>query len=300
MYNELLRPEASTITARGLHHHVLQWGDPSWVSARMPPLVLVHGYMDVARSFQFVVDALYARGERRYVVAPDLRGFGHTRSGQDAYWFYDYLGDLDALLDVMLPGVAVDLVGHSMGGNVCMLYGGARPQRLRKLVNLEGFGLPRSEAADAPARLGTWLDELKTPQQMRTYESFEEVAQRLRHHNPRLTVDKATYLAGHHAERVEGGVVLLADAAHKRVNPVLSRVDETLAAYRAIRVPVLWVEGVGTEHDLWWRGKYTKAEFHQRLDEVADVTRVTLEGAGHMMHHEKPEALAEELARFLA
>jgi pimeloyl-ACP methyl ester carboxylesterase len=101
---------------------------------------MVHGWMDVGASYQFVVDALTTD---RWVVAPDWRGFGLTPSGgADSFWFPDYLADLDALLDLLSPDAPVDLVGHSMGGNVAMMYAGIRPERIRTLVNLEGFGLP--------------------------------------------------------------------------------------------------------------------------------------------------------------
>uniref|UniRef100_UPI002362DFF1 alpha/beta fold hydrolase n=3 Tax=Pseudomonadota TaxID=1224 RepID=UPI002362DFF1 len=80
-----------------------------------PPLVLLHGWMDVGASFQFVVDAL--AGDRE-VIALDWRGFGLSEaSGAGCYWFPDYLADLDALLDAVSPSAPVDLLGHSMGGN---------------------------------------------------------------------------------------------------------------------------------------------------------------------------------------
>jgi pimeloyl-ACP methyl ester carboxylesterase len=52
------------------------------------------------------------------------------------------------------PGMPVDLLGHSMGGNVVMSYAGVRPQRIRRLVNLEGFGLPDMAADQAPGPPG--------------------------------------------------------------------------------------------------------------------------------------------------
>jgi pimeloyl-ACP methyl ester carboxylesterase len=64
--------------------------------------------------------------------------------------FADYLADLDQLLDHYAPGEAVDLVGHSMGGNVAMMYAGVRPARIRRLVNLEGFGMPATRPARRP------------------------------------------------------------------------------------------------------------------------------------------------------
>src|ERR1035437_1293530 len=142
---------------RGLRYHLRCWGQPQ---ADTPPLFLLHGWMDVAASFQFVVDAM---AQERFIVAPDWRGFGLTSSaGADCFWYPDYLADLDALLDHYAPDTPVNLVGHSMGANVAMLYAGVRPERVRRLVNLEGFGLPATQPEQATERFANWLNELKT------------------------------------------------------------------------------------------------------------------------------------------
>src|SRR3569623_3365566 len=130
-----MKPSSSEfISIRGLRYHVRRWGEGD-----APKLFMLHGWMDVSASFQFIVVCL--RRERQ-VIAPDWRGFGLSQpSGADTYWFPDYLGVLDALLEHYAPQLAVDLLGHCMGGNVAMLYAGVRPQRIRRLVKLEGFGL---------------------------------------------------------------------------------------------------------------------------------------------------------------
>ena len=117
------RPARSEfVPVRNLRYHVLTWGVPT--DAR-PPLVLLHGWMDVGASWQFVVDAMR---DERFIVAPDWRGYGLTEGGGvDNYWMPDYLADLDWLLDHYAGERAVDLVGHSMGGNVTMHYAGVRP-----------------------------------------------------------------------------------------------------------------------------------------------------------------------------
>jgi pimeloyl-ACP methyl ester carboxylesterase len=295
---------STTLPIRGLNYHLLQWGDAALTSPARPPLVLVHGWMDVAASFQFVVDALAAaEGFERWVIAPDWRGYGGTDApGADSYWFPDYLGDLDALLDTLAPGTPLDLVGHSMGGNIAMSYAGVRPQRIRRLVNLEGFGMPATEPRHAPKRLALWLDELKEPQRLRDYASCAEVAERLLKNNPLLASDKAAWLAPHWArEDAAGRWHIRADPAHKRVNPVLYRVEEHLETWKLITAPLLWVEGDRTDVSKWWGTRYTKAEFQQRLAVVASrVEQALLSPAGHMLHHDQPEALAAHLARFLA
>jgi pimeloyl-ACP methyl ester carboxylesterase len=299
-----LRPGRSVALAlRGLRAHTWQWGDASLATAERPPLVLAHGWMDVGASYQFVVDELARlEGERRFVVALDWRGYGGSAGGgADSFWFPDYLGDLDALLDALSPGAPVDLAGHSMGGNVVMSYAGVRPQRVRRLVNLEGFGLPAARPEQSPARIAQWLDELKTPMALRPYESLEAVAERLRRNNPRLPAQRAAWLAGHWAERRADGLWhVLGDPAHKRVNPVLYRVEEILATWRRIAAPVLWVEGAQTDVAKFWGDRYPRAEFEARLAQVGGaVERVVLQDCGHMLHHDRPRELAEAMLRFL-
>jgi len=290
------RPHQSQfLTLRGLRHHVLSWGQPQ---PGLPSLVMLHGWMDVGASFQFVVDALQ---QDRHVVAMDWRGFGLTdSSGADSYWFPDYLGDLDALLDAVSPEARVDLLGHSMGGNVVMSYAGVRPARIRRLINLEGFGLPETIPAQAPGRLTQWLDELKQQPQLKTYASLQAVAERLMKTNPRLSPAKAAWLAPHWSREVDGAWHILGDAAHKRSNPVLYRKAEIVATWARIQAPTLWVEGDSTDMTKWWGDRYPRADFEARLAVVPSVQSVTLKDAGHMLHHDQPEELAEALEQFLA
>ena len=216
------------LTVRGLRCHVRHWGRDG-----APKLFMLHGWMDVSASFQFVVDEL--RGDW-HVIAPDWRGFGLSqRGGADTYWFPDYLADLDAILRHYAPDAAVDLLGHSMGGNVVGLYAGARPERIRKLVNLEGFGLRDATPEQAPARYAKWLDELQEPPSMRGYPTLAAVAARLQKTNPRLTDDKAALLAPHwSAQNDAGDWEILGDPVHKQASPLLYRVEEMLACWRRI------------------------------------------------------------------
>jgi len=290
------------VPVRTLRYHLRTWGTPS--TAR-PPLVLLHGWMDVGASWQFVVDAM---ADERFVVAPDWRGFGLTDGGGvDNYWLADYLADLDWLLDHLAGDTPVDLVGHSMGGNIAMQYAGVRPQRIRRLVNLEGFGMPARRAEEAPARYGQWIDELKRLHRgelaLHGYADVAGVARRLMKTNPRLTPDKANWLAGHWAARGvqsngDAAWQILGDPAHKVVNAHLYRVDEALALYAAIAAPVLVVEA-SDDSLARWAGRYELAEFHERLKAVYDVRIAVVQDAGHMLHHDQPVQVAEQIEAFL-
>jgi pimeloyl-ACP methyl ester carboxylesterase len=106
------------------------------------------------------------------------------------------------------------------------------------------LGLGRRPATDAPLRYAQWLDDLRDPPRFRPYASFDEVAARLRRDNPRLTADKAAFLATHWARRLDSGeVVLVSDPRHKMVNPVLFRIDEATACWERVTAPVLLVFG---------------------------------------------------------
>lgn len=286
------------VTLRRLKMHMVCWGDASLVRPGRPPLLLMHGWMDVGASFQFTVDAMR---DDRLIVAADWRGFGLSDpTPSDCYWFADYLGDLDALIDHLSPDAPVDLAGHSMGGNIVMSYAGVRPHRVRRLVNMEGYGVPDARAAQAPKRLAQWLDELKQPPRLRSYDSLAGVARQLVKTNPRLDPARAEWLAARWS-RVgdDGRRHILGDAAHKIVNPVLTRTEDVLATWGAIAAPLLWVEGDGKDFEGWYGGRYTRAQFEQRLAAVPQVQRLRLQPSGHMLHHDQPEALARALEAFL-
>ncbi len=332
MYQAKRPFDSEFVPIRHLRYHVSRWGAPT---SERPPLVLMHGWMDVGASYQFMVDAFSeAFMQGRTIIAPDWRGFGLTGlatagpsqggegplggqrghavpsvgamyPGHDNYWFPDYLADLDFLLDHYAPGQAVDLVGHSMGGNVVMLYAGTRPERIRRLVNLEGFGMPATQPSQAPGRYAKWLDELKSLHRgemaLKTYDDAAGVARRLMKTNPRLGADKAQWLAQHWARpNAQGQWEILGDAAHKIINAQLYRVDEVLASYQRISAPVLAVEASDNQMDQWWQGKYTLAEYHERLKHVPQLTQALIEDAGHMLHHDQPEQLAALIENFVA
>jgi pimeloyl-ACP methyl ester carboxylesterase len=277
-------------TVRGLRYHVRTWG-----SAGARPLFLLHGWMDVAASFQFLVDS-FARDW--HVVAPDWRGFGLSEWRPEGYWFPDYYADLEALLDIYQPGEPVFLVGHSMGGVVASIYSGIRPDRVARLVSMEGLGLARHSPDQAPGRYAQWLDDLKNPSPFRPYRSLEEVAARLRKTNPRLTESRAAFLARHWAKRQDGGdYVLLSDPVHKTVNPYLFRIDEAIACWRRVTAPVLLVSGKLSE--IPGRMKDTPEQLAERKSAFRDRREIELDEAGHMMHHDQPERLAPLIEAFL-
>lgn len=281
-------PLVEHVEIRGLRHRLLRWGPPS-----DSPIVLLHGFLDAAPTFQFLVDEL--PGDWSF-VAPDWRGFGDSAGQRSSYWFADYFADLDVLLDRLSPQRPATLLGHSMGGNVALLYAGIRPQRVRAVASLEGFGLPRAPTADAAARYAQWLDELRAPPRRSHYPSLDAFARTLRIRNPRLTLERARFVAAAWTRPAGDGFELAADPWHRLVNPVPYRRDEAEAVWRLVEAPVLMVLGELSEY-LPRLGADGTDEYFASIFRRLTLRR--LEGVGHMMHHEDPARVAQHVQEFL-
>jgi pimeloyl-ACP methyl ester carboxylesterase len=80
----------------------------------------------------------------------------------------------------------------------------------------------------------------------------------------------------------------------------LYQVEEALAIYSRISAPVLSVTASGDSLSQWWKGKFTLAEYQERLQSVSQVQQAVIQEAGHMMHHDQPQALAALIEAFLA
>ena len=280
IYTPIREPQSRRLSIRGVDYAVNEWGDAS-----DPLLVYLHGFGDCGATFQFVIDAL---ARDWFVVAPDWRGFGLTEVSSEAFWFPDYLADLDQLLQHYSPDAPVRLVGHSMGGNVAGLYAGVRPDRVAAFVNLEGFGLPDSDPGDAPSRYRDWLEKGRALPDPVERPGFDTLADLIRRRSPHMAPDRARFVAQCWAEEIaDNQVRLRMHPAHKLPNPVLYRRAEAEACWQMATAPVLLVAGRDSDfpspHDL----------------PFANSRVAWIEDSGHMLHFEQPAALAALLEEFL-
>jgi pimeloyl-ACP methyl ester carboxylesterase len=291
-YRVLRTARHETVRIRGLDMHLRRWGPPP--SSDEPPVVLLHGYQDTGDTFQFLVDTF---DRDRPLAALDWRGFGRSAWSQNGYWFADYLADLDALLDVVCGDEPARLVGHSMGGNVAGLYAGVMPPRVRCVVNLEGFGLPRTSPDEAPKRLRTWLEQVRTVPPLKDYDSFEQLASIIAYRYPRFTPEQSDFVARAWAQAApDGRIHLLGDSRHRWVNPVLYKREEAEACWRAIEAPMLMLLGEKSEYLARLGAEGTDVAFRSL---VPDIEIMHIAGAGHMLHIEKPALIAPVIERFL-
>lgn len=256
---------------------------------------LLHGWCEVSASFQFVVEALQ-RSWR--VIAPDWRGFGLSQWNDGHYWFPDYFADLDALLQHYSPEAPTRIVGHSMGAVVSSIYGGARPERVSALVNMEGIGLQVPTPEDMPGRLAQWMRQSEQDASFRTYPDRTAFAARLRRDNSRLSAARAEYLARHLARDVEDGVCWAADPCHLWLNPVRFQLAEAMACWRRIEAPVLFIHGADSAYIREAFG-HQPEDMARRLACFARHRVETLADCGHNLHHDQPEQVAALIEGFL-
>lgn len=277
-----------TLCVTGLRHSVLEWPAVS----DLPPVVLVHGWMDSAASFRDVAAELHARG--RHVIAPDLRGYGDTEHIQEqaTYYFADYVRDLHEIL-ASLGHRSVDLVGHSMGGSVAVTFAGAFPALVRRLVLVEGLGPNAADPAEAPERTRRWITTARAERRPARAMTFDAAVATLARNHPRVPPAVIARVASGFVRAGEDGLFRWkADPRHREPWAIPFNRDAFLAHLAAIEAPTLFVDGGP-------RGWHPDDE-HERLAKLRAVERATIDDAGHMMHWTHSAALAERISVFLA
>jgi pimeloyl-ACP methyl ester carboxylesterase len=285
-------PRDGAVDVRGLKIHYLEWGPPDG-----EPLLLIHGFLDHARSWEPFVGALEEKlTAPRRIIAPDCRGHGDSGwVGAGGYYhFPDYIRDLNSLVEA-LQLTQFTLVGHSMGGTISFIYAGTFPARVRKLVLVEGIGPLPAAFADAPPRMERWITEVKLlpHRKIVEYTSLEVAADRLRRKNPRLKRELALELARTGMRRIDNGSwVWKFDPLHRTAAPQPFYSGQAVEFFRRIECPVLIVNGAESRMT-------PRPDVDRRLEAVRDRTTAQIESAGHMIHHDNPERLAQVIEEFL-
>ena len=286
-------PRDKFIDAQGLSLHYLEWGEPVG-----EPLVLVHGFLDQAHSWSPFVAALQELIKQPlWIIAPDCRGHGDSGwVGAGGYYhFPDYVLDLDCIVQGL--GIkTMKLIGHSMGGTISFLYTGSFPQRVARLVLIEGIGPPSMAFSDAPARMEKWIAEVhqRGRKHFRQYSSIAAGAEQLRQTNPRLDAELALHLARSGMKQSSAGKwVWKFDPLHRTTAPQPFYAAQAIEFLRRMACPVLIVDGAESR-------QIRRRDSKQRLEEIRDRKQVVIENAGHMVHQDNPLALAKVVAEFLS
>jgi len=277
------------LRVRGLRYHIRRWGDD-----KAPALFLLHGWLDVSATWQFVAEALLPKFQ---VIAPDWRGFGFSEWPQDGYWFQDYVGDFEAIADHYSPSAPMKVVGHSMGGQIASLYAGLRPERVKKLVLLDSLFLPDMEMSLVTKRFRGWLDELKDLPQQKTYASFAHLAERVRKQHPDLSPERAEFVARCWGrEDGHGAISLCADPKHRLSGPGLYHVEESIAIWKNVTAPTLFVDAGKSQ----FFKMVPAEELRLRRACFPGLREVRIENGTHMLHFSAPQETAREILAFLS
>jgi pimeloyl-ACP methyl ester carboxylesterase len=293
-YPGAVAPERSrAFVSDGVRLQVHEWGDPA-----APPLLLLHGAFDHGRGFDTLAPLLAGRFR---ALALTARGHGDSEWVDSYAWQADVSDAVNLLRSLGRPA---HLFGHSRGGGQATDAAVWAPDCVRRLVNVDGFGPPpdgfappgaRVDRRPLPERFASFLDRRRrgTERAWRPYPSLDDLVERRRAQNPRLSRDWLRYFLHYGSREVEGGVVWKADPAFAGgFGPW--RPEWIGPFWRRLRVPMLAV--VGTEPDTW---QLPEAVTSERLANVPQLERAAVAGAGHFVHMERPQETADLLLGFL-
>jgi pimeloyl-ACP methyl ester carboxylesterase len=271
----------------------LQFWD--WGTEGKPVMILVHGGLDHARNWDWVAREL---NKDYHVYALDLRGHGNSAWAPGAlYSVAEHVLDLSALADIV-KGFPVYIVGHSLGAVVTLLYAGVYPGRVKKIVAIEGVGLPplRRLRETPPAdRIRTWIEKIRSTEGRtpHSYPDLDSAVARMKEANPFLTDDVARHLTLHGTNwNADGSIIWKFDNYARLGAPYGMNVDEATAVLGRITCPVL----------LFW-GRQSFAIDPDQAEEAAalkDRRVVKVDRAGHWVHHDRLDVFLEETKKFLA
>jgi pimeloyl-ACP methyl ester carboxylesterase len=290
MQDDECGPTSHSFMSQRLRLNFLDWGN-----AAAPTLVLLHGGRDHARSWDWA-----ARILRRdwHVIAPDLRGHGDSAWSPDgAYAFPYYVSDLAQL--VHQQGGQVSIVAHSMGGAIALRYAGLYPENVRRLVAIEGLGIVTNAVKQhsiepVALRWRQWIDERRglSARGAKRYTSLDEAFARMQAENGFLSEEQARHLTIHGMSRNEDG-----SWSWKFDNYVRSHVpfdvpdEELFGLWGRITCPVLLFHGKDSFAS-------NPAE-DGNAEHFKDARVVSLENAGHWVHHDRFATFMEIVQDFL-
>ena len=288
-----MQANISSLEIRGLKTHIQEWGEPGQVK-----LFLLHGWMDCGASFKYMAEEL---AKHFHVIAPDLRGFGNTEHPQEGYWFPDYFADLEVIISHYVPHGRINLAGHSMGGNIALMYAGINPERVSRVLSMDSLGLPKSESKDAPDKYRRWMRETLSGEEPKVYPNREMLLRSIYKGNPTLSPEMIEDLADlwgkPHGE--QGAWMLKHDHRHRYANPVRYNFDDVVEVWKEIQAKVGLMMASESMHFKHFDVEGRLAEAKSVL-RIADDNYFVVQDSNHMMHLEKPEQTAKYLIQFFS
>jgi pimeloyl-ACP methyl ester carboxylesterase len=284
-------PTSRFYYSQRLRLHYADWGNPD-----APPLLLVHGGRDHCRNWDWVANRLK---NDWHIIAPDLRGHGDSEwSATGTYAMESYIYDLAQIIDQQ--GLApVTVIAHSLGGNICIRYAGIFPEKIKKLVAIEGLGpspkmMAERMATSLDERLRKWIADQRglSARLPRRYATLEDAFRRMREENTHLSIEQARHLTQYGVNQNEDGTYSWKFDNYVRVFPPVDiSATELESLWSRIVCPTLLVYG----KESW----ASNPEYDGRLMHFKTARVASLAGAGHWVHHDKLDEFMQITSDFL-
>lgn len=275
------------------HRLKLQFWD--WGRDDKPPMLLVHGGLDHARNWDWVARAL--RNDF-HVYALDLRGHGNSAWAPGAlYSIAEHVLDVSALADIISKDQPFYIIGHSLGGIISSTYAGVYPERVRKLVSIEGLGFPQGHRLHAPApeRIRNWIESTRRieTRQPHSYPTLAAAVARMKEANPHLSDDVAEHLTLHGTNwNADGSIIWKFDNFARLFPPYGQNFEDAKLIFGNIACPTLF---------FWGEESFMPdPEQDGRLQAIPNCHLVKVAQAGHWLHHDQLNLFLRETTRFLA
>jgi pimeloyl-ACP methyl ester carboxylesterase len=284
-------PTSRIYFSQRLRLHYVDWGNPG-----APPLLLVHGGRDHCRNWDWVASRLR---HKWHVIAPDLRGHGDSQWSASAnYSMASYIYDLAQLIHQL--GLApVTIIAHSLGGSIALRYAGVYPDNVKQLIAIEGLGLSPKSLRDRgkkpiDERMRTWIEEQRAlaGRLPRRYASIEDAFKRMQEENKHLSPEQALHLTQHGISQNEDGTFSWKFDNYVRAWPPYDMPQADVEALWArITCPTLLVYG----KESWASNPLDDG----RARHFKSATVISVEGAGHWVHHDRLDVFMGLVERFL-
>jgi len=288
---QIIGPTSHYFYSQRLKLHYVDWGN-----ADKPLLVLVHGGRDHARNWDWVAQALR---EDYHIVVPDLRGHGDSEWARGSeYAMVEYVVDLSQLL-AQLNSFPVTLIGHSLGGGIVLQYSGVYPEKVGKVISIEGLGPPpdmiQQQPKHAHERMKLWISQMRdlAGRLPRRYKTLDEAVKRMQEANTRLSAEQAYHLTVHGMNRIEDGTYTWKFDNYVRAqSPYRFNIDDAREIWGRITCPTLLFRGAES-----WASDPLK---DGRAQAFKNVKVATIPNAGHWVHHDQLDLFLKEVQEFLA
>ena len=260
-----------------------------WGPSDGQPVIALHGWLDNAASFDRLAPLLPGF----HFVALDLAGHGRSQHRHPGvvHHFIDWAPEVVAAADTLGMGTFA-LIGHSMGAGISTLVAGTLPERIHKLVLLEGAGPLAADAASAPTQLAKALeDEARAAASSRRVFPDLETAVAARLRDSDLDTEAARLLVERGSEEVDDGVRFTHDPRLRTRSRVRLTENQVLAFLSAITCPVLAVRALQG-----W--PFPEDLVMARLKTIQNLETAEIDG-GHHVHLTHPDRVAPIINRFL-